>query len=42
MLVLIFNVVRLFVYDCFSVIFDNICMKRTWISESSFDFEEGL
>ena len=42
MLVLIFNVVRLFVYDFFSVIFDNICMKRTWISESSFDLEKGL
>ena len=40
-LVLILNVVRLSVYDCFSVIFDNICMERTWIRESSFNIEKG-
>ena len=30
-LVLILNVVRLSVYDCFSLIFDNICMEKTWV-----------
>ena len=33
-LVLIVNVVRLFVWDCLSAIFDNICMERTWIRKS--------
>ena len=35
-LVLILNIARLSIEDCFSVIFDNICMERTWIKESSF------
>ena len=29
--VLILNVVRLSVYDCFSFIFDNICIEKTWV-----------
>ena len=30
-LVLFLNVVRLFVQDCLSAIFDNICTEITWI-----------
>ena len=41
-LVLILNVVRLSVYDSFSVIFDNICMGRTWIWGSSSNMEKGV
>ena len=33
-LVLILNDVMLSVQDFFSVIFDNTCMERTWISAS--------
>ena len=38
-LVLILNVARL--SDCFLVIFDNFCMERTWIRESTFLYREG-
>ena len=38
-LVLILNVSRL--SDCFLVIFDNFCMERTWIRESTFLYREG-
>ena len=34
LLVLILNDVMLSVQDFFSVIFDNTCMERTWISAS--------
>ena len=37
-LVLILNVARL--SDCFLVIFDNFCMERTWIRESTFLYRE--
>ena len=40
-LVGISNVVRLFLYDCPSAIFDNTCMERTWIRESSFNLGKG-
>ena len=39
-LVLILNDVMLSVQDFFSVIFDNTCMERTWISASYRD--EGM
>ena len=38
-LVLILNVARL--SACFLVIFDNFCMERTWIRESTFLYREG-
>ena len=43
-LVLYTNFVRLsefFFKNCFSVVFGNICMERTWIRESSFNIEKG-
>ena len=39
---LILNVLRLSVQDCFSVILDNICIEGTWIRESSFNTKKGV
>ena len=32
---------RLFVEDCLSAIFDDICVERMWIRESLFNLEKG-
>ena len=36
-----FNVVRPSFQDCFSAVFDNICMERAWMRESLFNMENG-
>ena len=40
-LILILNIARLSVWDCFSVIFD-VCMERAWTRKSSFNIEKRV